>query len=235
MLLRTLFPLFLAPLAVLAACSSTTLTGETAADAPDAATPTEPVDAAPQPDAASSACAPAPTNGLCGDSAFVRGVAHFDPSHFKAGATPILRVVLRHSFIEVPGEEKIGGRLHMYTSIPITDVAAGQVPFAIDMCGFGTSMWSEENGTFHLVLIYDENGDNDLDNASSNEDALAIGTPTMGELAGMTDVDVSCNAASACLDITTTCSAGASCLTFEPIKSCAKKTPGCKSDSVFCH
>jgi hypothetical protein len=205
-------------------------------DAPDAASPPDPTDdAGAAADAATSACAAPPSASTCGDSAWVRGIAHFDPSHFAPGAAPILRVVLRHEFIEVAGEEKIGGRLHMYTSIPVTDIASGKQEFAIDMCGLGTAMWSEENSTFHLVLIFDENGDNNLDDATSNEDAITIGTPTTGELTSMTDVDISCNAPSACLDITSTCTTGASCLTFEPIKSCTKKTPACKSDSVFCN
>ncbi|HSO37557.1 MAG TPA: hypothetical protein VLT33_33760, partial [Labilithrix sp.] len=92
---------------------------------------------------------------------------------------------------------------------------------------------SEENGAFHLVLILDENGDNDLDNATSNEDAIVIGTPTKGELVKMVDVDVSCKGTSACLDVKVDCT-GASCLTFQPMKTCAKKLPGCGSDSSFC-
>ena len=133
----------------------------------------------------------------------------------------------------VKGEETIGGRLHAYASIPVKDPTTGDVPFALDMCDSGTSMWSEENGAFHLVLILDENDDNNLDKATSNDDAIVIGTPTKGELVKMVDVDVSCKAAPACVDVKLDCS-GASCLTFQPMKSCAKKLPGCGSDSSFC-
>lgn len=232
----TFRPLFLA-FALLAACSTKTVIASAPADTADAAAPSDD-DAGTPPDdedAATSLCAPAPKKSSCGDSAWVRGVAHFDPTHFKAGAKPILRVVLRHEFIQVAGEENIGGRLHMYTNVPITDVASGQQEFALDMCGFGTAMWSEENGMFHLVLIFDENGDNNLDDATSNEDAIVIGTPTMGELVSMTEVDVSCNAAGPCVDVTATCTGGVACTTFTPMKSCTKKTPACKSDSVFCN
>ena len=184
-------------------------------------------------DAGAAQCAAPPGKSSCGDGAWVRGTAHFDPALLKAGSAPVLRVVLRHGFIMVKGEETIGGRLHAYASVPVKDPAAGEVPFAIDMCDLGTSMWSEENGAFHLVLILDENGDNDLDNATSNEDSIVIGTPSKGELVKMVDVDVSCNAPSACLDVKVDCT-GASCLTFQPVKACAKKTPGCNSDSAFC-
>ena len=220
----------------LAGCSSTSEpAGAGPASTPDAGGPVDPggePDAA-TPDAGGSQCAAPPSKSSCGDSAWVRGTAHFDPSLLKAGSAPILRVVLRHGFTMVKGEETIGGRLHAYASVPVKNPAAGEVTFAIDMCDTGTSMWSEENGAFHLVLILDENGDNDLDNATSNEDAIVIGTPTKGELVKMVDVDVSCKGTSACLDVKVDCS-GASCLTFQPMKTCAKKLPGCGSDSSFC-
>lgn len=115
------------------------------------------------------------------------------------------------------------------------DPSSGLIPFAIDMCELGTSMWSEENGAFHLVLILDENDDNDVATATTNtnEDAVVIATPSKGEYVKMVDVDVSCKAASACLDVKVDCT-GASCLAFQPMKTCAKKLPGCGSDSSFC-
>ena len=116
----------------------------------------------------------------------------------------------------------------------MTDPSKGEVPFAIDMCDLGTSMWSEENGAFHLVLMLDETGANDLDKATSNEDAIVIGTAGKGELVKMVDVEVSCKGTSACLDVKVDCADGASCLTFQPVKSCAKKLPGCNSASAFC-
>lgn len=190
--------------------------------------------AEPEDAAAPDACGPAPSKSACkNEASWVRGIAHFDPSKIKAGAKPVLRVVLRHGFTLVKGEEAIGGRLHAWASFPVDDPSKGELPFSIDMCGLGTAMWSEENGTFHLVLILDEDGNNDLDEATSNENAITIGTPGANEQAKMVDVDVSCHAASACLDVTLDCT-GPSCTTITPMTSCKKKTPGCESDSVFC-
>jgi hypothetical protein len=228
---------FAALLAALVGCSSTSSpAGAAPATTPEAGP--DPVDPTATPDAAApdagGQCAPPPSKSSCGDNAWVRGTARFDPALLKAGSKPILRVVLRHGFTLVKGEETIGGRLHEWASFPVKDPSKGEVPFAIDMCGSGTSMWSEENGAFHLVLILDENGDNNLDDATSNEDAIVIGTPTKGEYAKMVDVDVSCKAAApACVDVKVDCT-GESCLTFTPMKSCAKKLPGCASDSAFC-
>src|SRR5689334_13386009 len=45
-------------------------------------------------------CGAAPKRSGCKvDASWIRGVAHWDPSHFKAGSKPVLRAVLRHSFI----------------------------------------------------------------------------------------------------------------------------------------
>jgi hypothetical protein len=218
-----------------AGCSSTSEPSGAATATPDAGGPTD--DASVTPDGAAgdagAQCAPPPSKSTCGEGAWVRGTAHFDPTVVAAGSKAILRVVLRHNFIMVKGEETIGGRLHEYKSFPVTDPSTGEISFAIDMCGSGTSMWSEENGAFHLVLILDTNGDNDLDNATSNDEAIVIGTPSKGEYVKMMDVDVSCKAAAACVDVKLDCT-GATCLTFQPVKSCAKKLPGCSSDSSFC-
>jgi hypothetical protein len=180
-------------------------------------------------------CGAAPKKSACKNGgSWVRGVAHFDPSHFKAGSKPVLRVVLRHSFALYKGEENIGGRLHAWASFPVADPTKGEVGFALDMCSTGTAMWSEENGAFHLVLILDEDGNNDLDDATSNEKAVIVATPGVKELVKMVDVDLSCNAPSPCLDVNIDCTGGASCTTIEPMKSCKRKATGCKSDSAFC-
>src|SRR6185295_4940320 len=90
---------------------------------------------------AADACPMIPAASKSGnDGAWVRGVAHFDPSRFTAGSKPVLRVVLRHSFALVKGEEKIGGRLHGWTNVPIDDPTSGSVPFTIDMAENHT-MW----------------------------------------------------------------------------------------------
>jgi CheY-like chemotaxis protein len=63
----------------------------------------------------------------------------------------------------------------------------GEVPFALDMCSTGTAMWSEENGAFKLVFILDEDGNNDLDEATSNEGARIASTVGPKELAKIVD------------------------------------------------
>ncbi len=211
----------------LAACSSST----TAAPiAPDAGAP-----AVEEPDAApAEKCAAIPKASKCAtDGAWVRGVVHFDPTKVTSDK-PVLRVALRHSFTLVAGEEAIGGRLHTFLNVPVIDKAAGEIPFALDMCRLGTGMFSEENGPFHLIAMLDDNANNDLDKARTNEEAVTIATPDKGELVKMTTLDVSCHGTSSCLDITLDCSDGASCTTFAPMTSCTKKTPSCKSADSFC-
>ncbi len=221
------------PLAMflLSGCSSQgTTSTDTAAETP------ADVDAGAAGGAASADAAPtcvAPKKSGCGlDGSWVTGVAHFDPAKVKNKSSAKLRVALRHGFSLIAGEEKIGGRLHAYGSFKI-DVAKGEVPFSVDMCDLGTAMWSEENGPFHLVLFIDENGNNDLDTATTNEDAIVIGTPDITELQKRIDVTVSCHAGAQCLDVNVDCTGG-TCLKITPITDCKKKTPGCKSADAFC-
>lgn len=203
---------------------------------PDSGAPASDAAADVSPDASAPVCAPPPRASQCGnEGSWIRGVAHFDPSHFAPGAKPQLRVTLRHKFVLVPGEENIGGRLHMFTSVKTADWASGSVPFAIDMCGMGTAMWSEENGTFDLVLSIDENNNNNLGFATSNEDAITIATIDPGELTKMVEVNVSCNAPSACLDVNLDCTGGTKCTTITPMTTCTKKNPSCPSDDTFCN
>ena len=173
-------------------------------------------------------CMPATAASKCmNPSSIVRGIATFDPSHFQPGAKPALRIALRHGFIIDQGEEKFGGRLHAYVNKAIPDLSSGQVAFSIDMCLFGTAMWSEENDKFNLVVHIDENGNNDL---------LKNGSPTPdpGELVKLVQVEVSCNAPSPCVELKLDCMAGESCTTITPLTSCTKKMPCCSSDSVYC-
>ncbi len=227
----------LAAAAALFGCSgSSSPASSTAGTEPDAAVANTPADDAgtAEPSEAGASCAPPPRKSACGvEGSWVRGTAHFDPSKLKAGGKPVLRVVLRHQFALLKGEETIGGRLHAFASVPLSDPSKGEQSFAIDMCDLGTAMWSEENGAFHLVLIIDENDDNDLDKATSNDDAIVIGKPTTGELTKMLDVDVSCHAPASCIDVDVDC-VGTSCLTFTPVKSCKPKLPSCTSDDAFC-
>jgi hypothetical protein len=164
----------------------------------------------------------------------VRGVARFDPAHFGPDAKPVLRLSLRHSFTFINGEETIGGRLHAYKNVAVTDVAAGSQPFELDMCMFGEAMWSDENGTFHLIGMLDENGNNNLNNATTNQEAIKISTPDAGELVKLIDLELSCTEPSPCLDLTLDCTEGAPCTTITPITSCTKKMPGCMSDAAYC-
>jgi hypothetical protein len=187
-----------------------------------------------QPDAGPPVCGAATITSSCGDSALVRGVAHFDPARVPDGGVPVLRLALRHSFVLLGGEEQIGGRLHANISVPVTDVASGSVPFAIDMCLYGTAMWSEENGAFHLIGILDLNGNNDLDQAQSNDEAIAMGHADYYEPAGMLDLSISCHQPSPCVSLPLDCIDGTNCTLVTPLNACTKTTPSCPSDDSFC-
>lgn len=209
----------------------------TAADAPLQSSASEaPIDTAlvdNDTPVASNACPMIPGPSKAGnDGAWVRGVVHFDPSRFAAGSQPVLRVVLRHSFALVRGEEKIGGRLHGWTNVPIEDPSTGEVPFTIDMAENHT-MWSEGNGTFHVVFIIDENDDNNLDFVTTQTEAMLAGVVSPNELAKIADVDISCHEPSPCLDVKVDC-VGPSCTEITPITKCEKKLPACSGDGDFC-
>ncbi len=182
-------------------------------------------------------CPPPPAAPGCadaGDSSWVRGVARFDPARIPDGGSPAIRFALRHPFTLYPGEDQIGGRLHMWTSVSLTEPGTGEVPFSIDMCGMGTAMWSEENGTYRLIAILDVNGNNDIDLAVSNDEAIARGRPDPGEPTGMIDVPVSCHAASPCLELNLGCYGGTACTTITPLVACTPMSPGCASDAAYC-
>ena len=186
------------------------------------------------PDAGPPVCGAATITSSCGDSALVRGVAHFNPARVPDGGVPVLRLALRHSFVLLGGEEEIGGRLHAYLNVPVTDVASGSVPFTLDMCLFGTAMWSEENGAFHLIGILDLNGNNDLDQAQSNQDAITMGHADYYEPAGMIDLVISCHQPSPCVSLPLDCIDGTNCTLVTPLNSCTKTTPSCMSGDAFC-
>ncbi|CAN5559452.1 hypothetical protein BH09MYX1_BH09MYX1_14340 [soil metagenome] len=221
-------PLLLA----LAGCSSSS----PATPAPDAGLGNDAATGDAASDSSALVCDPPPKASKCGiEGSWIRGVVHFDPTHYAAGAKPILRLTLRHKFVLVDGEENVGGRLHVFSSTKITDWSTGTLPFALDMCSLGTAMWSEENGTFNLIASIDENANNNLALATSNETAVEIAKIDPGELTKMVDVDVSCNAPPSCLDIKLDCSDGTKCTTITPMVSCAKRAPGCTSDDEFCN
>lgn len=226
---------FVVPLLLSVACSQATSSSSDPPTVPDEA----PADAGA--DAPAPVCAPPPGKTKCrtgGESAFVRGVARFDPSKRAPGsAAPTLSIFLRHSFVIGKAEAKVGGRLHAYERIPLDDAAlsSGVVPFAIDLCEQDVAMWSEENGLFNLVVILDENGVHDVDEAESSKDALERQTPVTGELVHMvTGIDVSCHGESLCLDVPLDCQDGTSCTTITPISHVECRTPSCASDQEYC-
>lgn len=214
------------------ACSGAPPAADAGVEVPDAAV--EEVDAGVDAGLPTPVCAPATSTSRCGESAIIRGVAHFDPTRVPTGVQPVLRLALRHSFAILLGEDEIGGRLHMYKSVPVTSVASGAVAFELDLCALGTAMWSEENGPFHVIGILDFNKNNNLDRAMSNADAFSMSHSDMGEPAGVTDVNVSCHQPSSCVSLQLDCVTGTACTTITPITSCTKQTPSCPSDDTFC-
>ncbi|MEO8874814.1 MAG: hypothetical protein ABI461_04430, partial [Polyangiaceae bacterium] len=163
--------------------------------------------------------------------------ARFNPALVPAGVLPELRIALRHNWVEFPTENLIGGRLHTYESIQLTaaDVAAGSIAFQLDMCSLGTAMWSEENGPFNIVGILDLNGNNDIDDATSQQTSEKKADADPGEPTGMVQFDLSCHTGSSCLDLRLECIDGTSCTTITPVSSCKKTMPGCASDDAFCN
>jgi hypothetical protein len=159
----------------------------------------------------------------------IRGVVHFDKAHYASGKKPTLRVFLHHQWTLLKGEEKHGGHPHAYTSSTDVDLDAGLARFTLDLCELGTAMWSEENCGFNLVVILDEDGNNDPD----VEGMLAL-VPHAGELVKMVPLEVSCHAASPCLDITADCADGDACTTYTPITSCKCSPDACPSDDAYC-
>lgn len=184
-------------------------------------------------------CSAPTTASHCTDQnpdAWVFGIARFNPAIVPDGVKPVLRIALRHNFVEFPTENVIGGRLHAYANVPVDDVASGQVPFKLDMCQDQIAMWSEENGPFNLVGILDFNDNNDMNKATSQATSETIADPDPGEPAGMVhDFNVSCHQGGSCLDLRLECIDGTACTTITPFSSCKKSTPECTSDSVFCN
>jgi hypothetical protein len=165
------------------------------------------------------------------ESSVIRGVVTFDPTHFSAGENVNLAIYLYHQWTMSPSEATLGGHPHAYKYIKGVDVTTGQLAFDIDLCELGVAMYSEENGGFNLVVMFDENGDN---NPMKGEAAL---TPTKGELVKLTPLAVSCHGDSQCLQITADCTGGTQCTTFTPIamNSIVCAADKCPSESVVCH
>jgi hypothetical protein len=131
-----------------------------------------------------------------------------------------LTVALMH---EAYGGAK-GGGYHTHVVIPSVDLADGPVPFQLDMCASG-AMWTEENCTYGLVVVLDQNG---------NNQGHANLVPDAGEPATrVADLTVSCGGESPCLDVVLDCVDGASCVSFAE-QACACSDETCPSDYALC-
>jgi hypothetical protein len=232
--------IFRSPLAALSllACVACTSSSSPVAALP-AAEPNEPAASDPPAEVPPSLCAPPKMTTACktgGEAAIIRGVARFDPAKVPSGAAgnAALVVFLRHSWVYREEEATVGGRLHGYDRIRLDAraLARGTVPFELDLCEFGTAMWSEENGAFNVVGVLDFDGSHDTKTAKGE---MEFQTPNPGELAKMVKgVEVSCRGASPCIDLPLDCTDGASCTTFQPVTSVACNPSSCASDDAFC-
>ena len=225
----------LGPLLLLAACSSSSEPASPpppATETPDAGTPTEDADAAPltPPDDACGRGADIPKSKCkpANPGSVIRGIVKFDPAHFAGKKNPVLRVFLHHQYILLERESKQGGHPHAFTSVDV-DATKGEARFTLDLCLFGTAMWSEENCGFNLVAMLDEDGTNDADKLGSS-----AFLPQKGELVGMSPIDVSCHKPSPCVTIEAKCADGESCTTFTGLRKCACASSSCPSDDAIC-
>lgn len=183
-------------------------------------------------------CAPVSRTTKCatgGDAAILRAVVRFDPTRVVVGdAKPALSVFLRHSWVLSPEEQLIGGRLHAYKRLSLTEsvLASGVREFELDLCDNEIAMWSEENGPFNLVVMLDVDGSNNLQTATEQ---YAFQTADVGELTKMvSDFSISCHSESTCLDVVLDCTGGTDCTTITPIDQWVCVTPACDSDDAFC-
>jgi hypothetical protein len=160
---------------------------------------------------------------VCGKTAsLIRGVARLDPDVTPpAGAAGTLVIALTHRAL---GETQTGGVFHSMITFPDVDLAAGPVPFSIDMCQ-GGEMWSEENGGFNLIAILDTNGNN------QQFDSLQ---PDPGEAAMRGELEISCHMPSPCLDVELNCVTGAGCVAFSEPPGCGCSQPACNSPINAC-
>ncbi len=219
-------------LAVLACSSASPSGGAPAETAPDttpadeSAEEREDAGVVPAP-RAPDACG-AVARSLCkpaNEGSVVRGIVRFDGSKVGAGAK--LRVFLHHQVTLSGKESTFGGHPHAFDSFPL-DLAKGEARFTIDLCLFGTAMWSEENCGFNVVVMIDDDGLNDPDRGSS---ALV---PRKGKLVKMAPLDISCHEPSPCLELFADCTDGEACTTFTPPTKCTCAADACPSEDALC-
>jgi hypothetical protein len=212
------------------ACSTTT---QVTTPSPTASATAEP-EPAPVPEASplptADACGPLPPSQCTpkNQGSIVRGVVKFDRSKLAPDAKAYLRVYLHHEMVLRADEARQGGHPHAYDSFPI-DPTKDEVAFAIDLCSFGTAMWSEENCGFHLVTIIDDDGKNDPEAQGS----LAM-MPRTGKLVKLTPLEISCHKPATCLQIVADCTDGEACTTYTPPTKCACAPNSCPSDDAYC-
>jgi hypothetical protein len=173
-------------------------------------------------------CAPpGPSNcSVPNEASVIRGVARLAPGMAPpGGASGRLVIGLMHARF---GKEENGGHPHWYDVIPDVDLAAGPVPFEIDMCDGDAEMWSEDNCEFNLVVVLDTNGNN----------GPAAGVlnliPDPGEVGWHQVFDLSCKGTSQCFDVRFDCLDGQACISYEDLGTCKCAVESCDSQSVAC-
>ncbi len=117
-----------------------------------------------------------------------------------------------------------GGGYHWHETIPGADISGSGALYEIDMC-LGAEMWSEDNGSFHLLVFLDTNG-----NAGGG---YGVPLPDAGEPAGEMTLSFSCNAAGPmCNNIQLDCLDGPDCFSFsdDPCECVA----GCAGAGICC-
>ncbi len=217
------------------ACSSASTSPPPAAAGPgddaDAGTLVDPPDATPP---ALDACG-AQVASKCkpkNPGSVVRGLVHFDPALLGGG--PIgertLVIYLMHRQFAEPSEWALGGHPHAYKTIPKVDYIKGEASFSIDLCEFGAQMWSEDNCDFNLIAMIDRNGTNDP--TSTFFDSAHPAVPDPGEPAAVKTIQISCFAASQCVEMRLDCTDGASCVSYTDPGKCTCAAKSCGGEST---
>ena len=161
-----------------------------------------------------------PGPSVCGNEASIlRGTVRLAPGLKPKNTSGDLYIALAHE--SYAGGQ--GGGFHWDTTVNGADLSAGPVPFELDMCQ-GAAMWSEDNGSYGLVVVLDANGNNGPHLLLPDEGEPSTRVP------GLT---VSCTGSSPCLDVVLDCVDGDTCATFadEP---CQLADQTCNSDFALC-
>jgi len=108
------------------------------------------------------------------------------------------------------------------------DLAAGPVPFELDMCDGNAAMWSEDNCEYNLVVVLDTNHNNGPSGSSLNL------IPDPGEVGWHKLFDLSCKGQSECFDVQFDCLDGQPCIAYEDLGSCKCAPETCNSESIAC-